>query len=66
MKRVKLWGVLESSSFSRAEEARISVKEMTNEVAKEEFNTVSNIFDEHTANQVLSSFEGLHYLGICR
>ena len=66
MKRVKLWGVLESSSFSRAEEARISVKEMTDEVAKEEFNTVNNIFDEHTADQVLPSFKGLHYLQICQ
>ena len=52
--------------IGRAEEARISVKEMTDEVAKDVFNTVTNIFDEHTADQVLPSFKGLHYLQICQ
>ena len=42
----------------KAEELRITVSEMTKEVAEEEFNTVP------TAGQVLPSFEGLHYLQI--
>ena len=50
----------------RAEEARICVKEMTDEVGKDVFNTVTNIFDEPTAGQVLPSFQGLHYLQICQ
>ena len=49
----------------RAEEARISVKEKTDEVGKDVFNIVTNIFDEPTAGQVLPSFQGLHYLQIC-
>ena len=50
----------------RAEEARISVKEMTDEVGKDVFHTVTDIFDEPTAGQVLPSFPGLNYLQICQ
>ena len=48
----------------KAEELRITVSEMTKEVAEEEFNTIPNTFEEPTAGQALPSFEGLHYLQI--
>ena len=51
--------------LKRLEEARISVKEMSDEVAQESFNTVSNIYDQPTADEALPIFEGLQYLHIC-